>query len=133
MVTVYGGAGKPLQQRMYERAERVLLSRSAGVGRLHGGVASTHIAYSYGVGVVAAAVSAGKVERSAGVNVAFEVDEIMVANAVESAGAMPAVDVGYGNFASGGCGGAVDDDFCDLTHNFRFLIKGCLIGLLMQR
>ena len=48
---------------------------------------------------------------------AVKIDEVMIADGVESAGAVPTVYVGYGYVTSARCGGAMDDDFRDVSHD----------------
>ena len=65
------------------------------------------------------AVCANLFERSARVNAAVKVNDIVVSDAVETTLAVPAVDVGDGEGLSFGCGGAMDDDVVYFAHEFR--------------
>jgi len=81
-----------------------------------GEVAATDVADAYGGGVMTPAVSSGLFDVTADVDTAVTIDDIVVADAFEATGAMPAVDVGNGIVAALGGGGTMDDDFGDLSH-----------------
>ena len=98
-----------------------LLGRCAGVLGLACGVASAHIADADGVGVVAAGVGAVLVERAARLDHAVEVDDVMIADVLPSVAfgwrsGVPPADVGCLEVGAFFGGGAVDDDFIDLSH-----------------
>lgn len=83
---------------------------------------STDIADADSSGIMPFAVRPNPVYRSPLLHRAVETDDIVVADAVEAALAVPAVDVGSRAVASLGCGGAVDDDTVNLAHGLGVVL-----------
>ena len=115
-----GGIGKLRPELSKEREQRRLLRCGACVlGCLAVGGETTDIADADGVGIVTFAVCANLFERSARVDAAVKVNHIVVADAVETTLAVPAVDVGDGERLVLGGGGTMDDDVVYFAHEFR--------------
>ena len=116
-MSVDGGIGKLRPELAKERKQRRLLSCGACVlGCLAVGGETTDIADADGVGIMTFAVCANLFERSARVDAAVKVNHIVVADAVETTLAVPAVDVGDGEGLVF-CGRrTVDNDVVYLAH-----------------
>lgn len=98
-------------------AQGFLLLRGAGVTRFARCVETTYIAHSNRMGVVALAVGSGlRIIASPG-HRAIQVNNIMITNAAKSACTMPTVNFLNRGFATGFCGGAMNDDLIYCTHN----------------
>ena len=74
-------------------------------------VEATDIADTDAVLVVTYAVSSRQCDRASFVDATIEVDDVVVADAVEATGTVPPVDVGYGEGMAFLGGTTVDDDF----------------------
>ena len=112
---------------MVGRLERVHKGKHCGFlrlcpcvfGRLAVCGKTTDIAHTDTGGIMPFAVGANLTYLSPLLHRAIETDDIVVADAVETALAMPAVDVGCRIVTPSGCGGAVDDYLVDSAHGFR--------------
>ena len=69
------------------------------------------------MGVVAGAVGSNLIYRTAGMNAAVKVYNVVVAYALEAFLAVPLVKITDCVAAAGGCGTAMDYYFCNLSHN----------------
>ena len=111
-----------MTQVIDEFAKSLFLCRGAGVFRPTVGVESPDVADADGVGIVAFAVGSDHFDWATGVDAAVTIDDIVVANHLETPGFVPAVDVGNGIVLALGSGGTVDDEFGDLSHKKNFFI-----------
>ena len=101
-----------------ELEESEALGFGAGVGRATVGIEAADIGDADAVGVVALGMCAGLLDRSASVDAAVGVDDIVIADVVPAEALMVAADALHGAFGIGAGGGAVDDDFGDGSHFF---------------
>ena len=108
-MAVNGSIRKLFPKCLNESPEGIFLCRGAGVLREVVGGETPDIADADGVGIVALAVSSDHFEWATGVDAAVTIDDVMVANHLETPGFVPAVDVGNGIVLALGSGGTVDD------------------------
>ena len=90
----------------------------AGVGRATVGIETADIGDADTVGVVAFGMCAGLLYRTAGVDAAVGVHDIMIAYVVPSEALVVATDALHSAVGIGAGGGAMDDDFGDWAHFF---------------
>ena len=113
--------GRKFCSQLFEEIEHglLLLGCASVLWCLVVGGKSTDVADADAVGVVALAVCADKFERTAFVDCAVEVDDVVVADLGEATLTMPAVDVSDGERLAFGCGGAMDDYQIYFSHKSK--------------
>lgn len=116
-MSVDGGFRVKVAQVPDETLQGGALCRGAGICRTHGCVATPYVAYSDRIGIVPLAVRSRQGDVPPFHHGAVECNYKMIADAVESSGAMPSVDFPNTHVASCRCGGAVDYYFIDFSHN----------------
>lgn len=84
---------------------------------------SAHIAHSDAVAVVSLAVRPCHTLLPSSLNGAVGGDDVVVAAAVPSKGAVIAVDVPHSELTALAVGGAVNDNKCDISHTILCLMK----------
>ena len=116
-MTMDSGIGKLRPELAKERKQcRLLLLGACVLGCLAVGGETTDIADADGVGIVTFAVCANLFKRSARVDAAVKVNHIVIADAIETSLAVPAVNVGDGEgFVLCGCR-TMNDDVVYLSH-----------------
>lgn len=116
-MAMQGSGGEAFSQSCHKGAQCGFLLRRTGVGGIAGCIEAADVANAYAAGVMPFAVGAGLRFRTPAVNAAVEVDDVVIAYAAESTLTMPAVDVGNGEVSALFGGGAMEDDFGDVTHD----------------
>ena len=116
VVSVDGGDGVLFHQVSDELEEGEALGFGAGVGRATVGIKAADIGDAYAVCVVAFGMCARLLDRTASVDAAVGVVDIMIADVTPAEGTVVAADALHGADGVGACGGAVDDDFGDCSH-----------------
>lgn len=122
VVAVDGGDIVFLHQVSDELEEGEALGFGAGVGRATVGIKAADIGDADAVGVVAFGMCAGLLYRSASMDAAIGVDDVMIADVTPAEGTVVAADALHSADSVGACGGAVDDDFSDCSHGGVFLM-----------
>ena len=110
-MAVDGGDVVLFHQVLHQLEQGEVLERSTGVGRASVGIKAADIGDANAVGVVAFGVCAGLLYRTASVDAAVGVDDIMIADVVPAEAAMVSSYALHGTFGIGACGGAMNDDF----------------------
>lgn len=82
------------------------------------GIESADIGDANALGVVAGAMGTDLFDRTASVDAAIGVDDIVIADVVPAEAHMVAADALHGAVGIGAGGGAMDDDFGDWAHFF---------------
>ena len=118
VVAVDGGDGVLFLEVFYQLEEGEALGFGAGVSGVAVGIKAADIGDADAVGVVAFGMCAGLLYRSANVDAAVGIDDIMIADVTPAEGTVVAADALHGTDSVGACGGAVDDDFGDCSHFF---------------
>ena len=122
IVSVAGGDGVLFHQVSDELEEGEALGFGAGVGRATVGIKAADIGDAYAVCVVAFGMCTRSLDRTASVDAAVGVDDIMIADVTPAEALMVAADALHGAVGIGAGGGAVDDDFGDCSHGGVFLM-----------
>ncbi len=128
VVAVDGGDRVLFHQVADELEEGDELGFGAGVGRATVGIKAADIGDAYAVCVVAWAVGADLLDRTAGMDAAVGIDDIVIADVVPSEAIVVAADALHAAVGIGAGGGAMDDDFGDCSHFFVGLMG--LMGLM---
>ena len=119
-MAVDGGERELFLQLFYECTERGFLCCRPSVLGFSVGRQTANVTDADAVGIVTFAMCANQIFRSACVNAAVSVNYEVIAYAVEASLAMPAVDVLDGEVLAL-CGGtAMNNDFCNFSHDFFF-------------
>ena len=113
-----------LHQVLHQLEQGETLERGAGVSRSTVGIKAADISDADAVGVVALGVCARLLDRTASVDAAIGVDDIMIADVVPTEALMVAADAFDGAVGIGSGGGAMDDDFGDGSHFFFWVQWG---------
>ena len=116
VVAVDGGDGVLFHEVADELEKGEALGVGAGVGGMAVGIQSADIGDSDGVCIVAGAMGADLLDRAASVDAAVEVDDIVIADVVPAEALVVAADALHGAVGIGTGGGAMEDDFGDLSH-----------------
>ena len=118
VVAVDGGDGVSFHQVLHQLEKGETLWLGTGVGGAAVGIEAADISDADAVGVVAFCMCAGMFDRTASVDAAIGVDDIMIADVAPAEGT---VVFPYGFHRTDGIGargGAMDDDFGDCSHFF---------------
>ncbi len=118
VVAVDGGDGVLFLEVFYQLEEGEALGFGAGVSGVAVGIESADIGDADALGVVAGTMSTDLFDRTAGVDAAVGIDDIVIADVVPAEAHMVAADALHGAVGIGAGGGAVDDDFGDCSHFF---------------
>ena len=118
VVAVDGGDGVLFLEVFYQMEEGEALGFGAGVGRATVGIEAADIGDADAVCVVAFGMCAGLLYRSASMDAAIGVDDVMIANVAPAEGTVVSPYGFYRTDGVGARGGAVDDDFGDCSHFF---------------
>lgn len=118
VVTVDGGDGVLFLEVFYQLEEGEALGFGAGVSGVAVGIEAADIGDADAVGVVAFGMCAGLLYRSASMDAAIGVDDVMIANVAPAKGTVVSPYGFYRTDGVGARGGAVDDDFGDCSHFF---------------
>ncbi len=122
VVAVDGGDMVLFHQVIHQLEEGETLGFGAGVGGVAVGIEAADISDADAVGVVAFGMCAGMFDRTASVDAAIGVDDIMIADVAPAEGT---VVFPYGFHRTDGIearGGAMYDDFGDCSHGGGFLM-----------
>ena len=113
--------GREFRSQLFEQIEHglLLLGCASVLGCFVVFGKSTDVADADAVGVMSLAVCADEFERTAFVDCAVEVDDVVVAYLGEATLTMPAVDVSDGEGLAFGCGGAMDDYQIYFSHKSK--------------
>ena len=122
VVAVDGGDGVLFLEVFYQLEEGEALGFGAGVSGVAVGIKAADIGDAYAVCVVAFGMCARLLDRTASVDAAVGVDDIMIADVTPAEGTVVAADALHGADSVGARGGAVDDDFGDCSHGGVFLM-----------
>ena len=122
IVSLDGGDGVLFHQVADELEEGEALGFGAGVGGVAVGIKATDIGDADALGVVAGAVGADLLNGAARMDTTVGVHDIVIADVVPAEAFMVATDALHGAVGFGAGGGAMDDDFGDLSH--------CLMGFM---
>ena len=109
-------------QVLHQLEQGKTLDRGTGVGRATVGIKAADIGDADAVGVVAFGVCTGLLNRTASVDAAVGVDDVMIADVAPAEAHMVAADALHGAVGIGAGGGAMDDDFGDCSHGGVFLM-----------
>ena len=104
------------RQVLHQLNQRKALERGAGVGRAAVGIEAADIGDADTVGVVALGVCARLLHRTASVDAAIGIDDVMIADVAPAEGTMVAANALHGADGVGTRSGAMDDDFGDCSH-----------------
>ena len=104
------------EQRCEQRGERFALLWRACVGRRPVRLDAAYVGHSDASGVVSEAVCSGYAFVAAAMHRAVKRHHVMVSYLIESALAVPAVDLGHADVAGAWSGSAMHYDFCDVSH-----------------
>ena len=118
VVAVDGGDRVLFHQVMHQLEEGETLGFGAGVGGVAVGIEAADIGDADALGVVTGAMGTNVFDRAAREDAAVGVDDIMIADVVPAKALMVAADVLHSAVGIGAGGGAMDDDFGDLSHGF---------------
>ena len=121
-MSVDGGDVILFHKVLHQLEQGETLERGAGVGRATVGIETADIGDADALGVMAGAVGADFLDGTAGVDAAVGVDDIVVADVAPAEALMVAADALDGAVGIGTGGGAMENDFGDLSH--------CLMGLM---
>ena len=122
VVAVDGGDVVLFHQVVDELEEYKTLRLCSGVGGVAVGIETADIGDADTVGVVAFGMCAGLLYRTASVDAAIGIDDVMIANVTPAEGTVVAADAFHGADCIGARGGAMDDDFSDCSHGCGFLM-----------
>ena len=100
----------------YQLKEGEALGFGAGVGGVAVGIEATDIGDAYAVCIMAGAVGTDLFDRTASVDAAIGEDDIVIAYVAPAEAFVVTADALDGAVGIGTGGGAVDDDFGDLSH-----------------
>ena len=128
VVAVDGGDVVLLHQVLHQLEQSKTLERGAGVGRATVSIEAADIGNANAVGIMAFGVCARLLYRTASVDAAVGVDDVMIADVAPAEALMVSTDTLDGAVGIGAGGGAVDDDFGDCSHFFMGLVG--LMGLM---
>ena len=128
VVSVDGDDGMLLHQVLHQLEQGEALERGTGVGRTTVGIEAADIGDADALGVVAFGMCARLLDRSACVDAAVGVDDIMIADVAPAEGTVVAADALHRADGIGARGGAMNDDFGDWAHFFVSLMG--LMGLM---
>ena len=117
VVAVDGGDGMFFHEVADELEKGEALGFGAGVGGVAVGIEAADIGDADALDVVAGAMSADLLDGAASVDAAVGVDDIVIADVVPTEAFMVAADALDGAVGIGACGGAMEDDFGDLSHD----------------
>ena len=115
-------------QVLHQLEQGKTLEGGAGVGRAAVVIKASDIGDADAVGVVAFGVCAGLLNRTASVDTAVGVDDVMIADVAPAEGTMVAAYALHGTDGIGARGGAMDDNFGDCSHFFMGFMG--LMGLM---
>lgn len=101
-----------------ELEEGEALGFGAGVGGATVGIEAADISDANALGVVTWAMGTDLFDRTASVDAAIGVDDVMIADVAPAEALMVAADALHGTVGIRTGGGAVDDDFGDCSHFF---------------
>lgn len=118
VVAVDGGDGVLFLEVFYQLEEGEALGFGAGVSRATVGIKAADISDADAVVVVAFCMCAGMFDRTASVDAAIGVDDVMVADVAPAEGTVVSPYGFHRTDGIGAGGGAVDDDFGDCSHFF---------------
>ena len=118
VVTVDGGDGVLFLEVFYQLEEGETLGFGTGVGGVAVGIEAADIGDADALGVVTGAMGTDLFDGTASVDAAVRVHDIMIAYVVPAEALVVAADALHGAVGIGAGGGAVDDDFGDLSHGF---------------
>ena len=99
-----------------------LLLRACVLGCLAVGGHTTDVADADGIAIVPGAVCSLLGDGASGVDAAVAIDDVVIPDIAEASLEVPLSDLSDGEVLSFGCGGAVDDDFCDGAHDSFILV-----------
>ena len=122
VVAVDGGDVVFLHKVLHQLEQGETLERGAGVGGMSVGIETADIGDADAVGVVTFGMCARLLDRTASVDAAVGIDDVMIADVAPAEGTMVAAYALHGTDGVGACGGAVDDDFGDCSHGGVFLM-----------
>ena len=116
VVAVDGGDGVLFHEVADELKEDDTLCFGAGVGGVTVGIEAADIGDADALGVVARAMGADLLDRTASVDAAVGVDDIVIADVAPAEALVVAADALHGAVGIGAGGGAMEDDFGDGSH-----------------
>ena len=117
VVAVDGGDRVFFHEVADELEKGEALGVGAGVGGVAVGIEAADIGDADALGVVAGAMGADLLDRTASVDAAVGIDDIVIADVVPAEALVVAADALHGTVGIGTGGGAMDDDFGDGTHD----------------
>ena len=106
-----------LHQVLHQLEQGETLGFGAGVGGMSVGIEAADISDTYAVCVVAFGMCARLLYRTASVDAAVGIDDIVITDVVPTKAFMVAADALYGAVGIGTGSGAMDDDFGDVSHD----------------
>lgn len=130
---VYRGAGKTAAQPGDKLQQSRALFRRAGIARSSAVFCQTaHIAHAYGLRVMPRTMGSGPVLGTARLHLSVRKHNIMVPHPVESAGTVPAVNIGERNTPALRRGGTMYNNFCDFSfHSISFFKNMIMVNSLI--
>ena len=123
-VAVDVGTGETQLQQQAEPVQRLLLRVGARVGGYHVFTEAAYVDHAHAERVVAQAVGALHLKRTAALNGAVLVDDVVIAALTEAAGTVPTVKRRLVNMHRRRRRRAVDDDFIDCSHGRFVSLQG---------
>lgn len=112
------GLGELVSEAHKQGAKRIALCSCPGVGWVAVGIQSSFVGYADGCEVVAFGVCAGLLDGAHVVGYSVGGDVVMIAASGEAALAVGGFQCRRSERTVGTCGGAVDDDSFDWSHNW---------------
>ena len=109
-------------QVIHQLEEGEALGFGAGVGGMSVGIEAADVGDADALGVVAGAMGTDLFDRTASVDAAVRVDDIMIAYVVPAEALVVAANALHGTVGIGAGSGAMDDDFGDCSHGGGFLM-----------
>ena len=124
IVAVDGGDRVFFHQVADELVKGEALGFGAGVGGMAVGIKAADIGDANAVGIMAFGVCARLLYRTASVDAAVGVDDVMIADVAPAEGTVVAAYALHGTDGVWARGGAMDDDFGDCSHGDLFFKRG---------
>lgn len=126
VVGVNGRAGVAATERGDEPTKRLALLSGSRVGGVAVGVESADVDYADAFGILSLAMRPNLLDRTTDGDTAVEPDDVVVADATESARTMPRINFSDAHSATDPGRRTMDNDFCDFSHSNFQMVSVCV-------